>query len=369
MDSRFSGYVLGLSNPQFSIREKRDIVWQLAEGSNTAHEKLQTWSRRDLLEVLCSELGKEKKYTGLTKQKLIENIFKIVSAKKAGKHSDGAYSTPTTLTAEPQTTIKRQRKNGHPSCFPISVNIFTVNDQNEAPKKPSSCPNVACRATLSQEVPFCRRCSCCICHKYDENKDPSLWLFCSSEDLSQSESCGLSCHIYCALKDERTGLVNYGKCSRLDGSFCCIYCAKMNSLQGCWRKQLAIAKDARRIDVLCHRVSLCHKILGATQKYQKLNEIVDNALRKLESEVGPLNDDPNVGRGIVNRLSVGAEVQRLCAQAVEVLDNMLSSTQSVNVQLKTNSDLFGLSNLRRCHHPQLLWFWILITFNRFCLKN
>lgn len=81
-------------------------------------------------------------------------------------------------------------------------------------------------------------------------------------------------------------------------------------------------KDARRVDTLCQRVSISHRILKSTEKYIKLHEIVDMALKKLESELGPINDSSNVGRGIVNRLSVGAEVQKLCVQAVELWDSL-----------------------------------------------
>lgn len=91
-----------------------------------------------------------------------------------------------------------------------------------------------------------------------------------------------------------------------------------------------IAKDARRVDILCYRVSLSHKLLSLTEKYQGLHKIVDIAMKKLESEVGPLDGMPNMARGIVNRLSVGADVQSLCALAVEALDSMLFSIHQID---------------------------------------
>lgn len=91
-----------------------------------------------------------------------------------------------------------------------------------------------------------------------------------------------------------------------------------------------IAKYARRVDVLCYRISLSHKLLSSTEKYQSLHEIVDEARKKLESEVGPIDDLENMARGIVNRLSVGAEVQKLCASAVDLLDSMRSDAQSAH---------------------------------------
>ncbi|KAF8407333.1 hypothetical protein HHK36_006460 [Tetracentron sinense] len=87
------------------------------------------------------------------------------------------------------------------------------------------------------------------------------------------------------------------------------------------------AKDTRRVDVLCYRVCLSQKLLGGTEKFQTLYEIVDKVAKKLEAEVGPLAGLPvRMARGIVNRLSSGPEVQKLCASAVETLDTMLSCT-------------------------------------------
>lgn len=95
----------------------------------------------------------------------------------------------------------------------------------------------------------------------------------------------------------------------------------------CWKKQLMIAKETRRVDILCYRVLLSQKLLVGTEKYQKLHEIVGEAVKKLETEVGPLIGLPvKMGRGIVNRLSSGPEVQKLCTLAVESLDLMLSDS-------------------------------------------
>lgn len=87
-----------------------------------------------------------------------------------------------------------------------------------------------------------------------------------------------------------------------------------------------MAKDTRRVDILCYRIFLSHKLLRGTEKYQKLYEIVDEAVKKLQAEVGPLTGLPlKMGRGIVNRLSSGPEIQKLCAFALESLDSMLSN--------------------------------------------
>ncbi|CAA6672199.1 unnamed protein product [Spirodela intermedia] len=172
---------------------------------------------------------------------------------------------------------------------------------------------------------FCKRCSCCICHKYDENKDPSLWLVCGgSEDLSREGSCAMSCHLECALRHKKSGMADSGPAPKLDGAFYCVSCGKVNDLLGCWKKQLAVARDARRVDILCYRVSLAHKFLRGTERFQSLHSFVDAAMKKLEQEVGALDGLPvRMARGIVNRLSSGAEVQRLCADAISLLGSIL----------------------------------------------
>nr|XP_010929256.1 VIN3-like protein 2 [Elaeis guineensis]XP_019707976.1 VIN3-like protein 2 [Elaeis guineensis] len=340
MDPPFSGFVLDPAKcRKLSIEEKRELIRELSKWPESAPEKLQAWSRRDLLEILCAELGKERKYTGLTKQKMIEYLFRVVSEKKSREHGEDMDSAPEPPKPNSETPSKRQRKNDHPSRLPVATSDLPVSDGNEATNNIRYCQNLACRASLTLQDAFCKRCSCCICHKYDENKDPSLWLFCSSDTPSQGNSCGLSCHLKCVLNHEKAGILKNGQSTRLDGSYYCIYCGKVNDLLGCWKKQLMIAKDARRVDVLCHRIFISHKLLSLTTKYQSLHELVDIAMKKLEAEVGPITDLPNMARGIVNRLSVGAEVQRLCARAVELLDTMLSSGLSVDPQVQEEKSI------------------------------
>lgn len=98
-------------------------------------------------------------------------------------------------------------------------------------------------------------------------------------------------------------------------------------LNRCWKKQLAIAKDARRVDVLCYRIFLSYRLLDGTSRFKELHEIVENAKAKLETEVGPVNGvSAKMARGIVSRLSVAGDVQKLCSLAVEKADEWLRST-------------------------------------------
>ncbi|KAK8660555.1 hypothetical protein V6N13_051477 [Hibiscus sabdariffa] len=71
------------------------------------------------------------------------------------------------------------------------------------------CKNSACRAVLSKDDTFCKRCSCCICHLFDDNKDPNLWLVCTFE-YGDRDYCGCSSHIECALQHEKVGVVDLG---------------------------------------------------------------------------------------------------------------------------------------------------------------
>jgi hypothetical protein len=82
-----------------------------------------------------------------------------------------------------------------------------------------------------------------------------------------------------------------------------------------------VAKEARRVDILSLRISLAHRMLIGTKVYKEVQKIVETALKLLENEVGPLDHVyARMTRGIVSRLSCGAEVQKLCSTAVQCFD-------------------------------------------------
>nr|GMC93214.1 VIN3-like protein 2 [Ipomoea batatas] len=269
-------------------------------------------------------MGKERKYTGLTKLRIIENLLKIVAEKKSLEN--GSSSNLELPSSEKgQRSSKRQRKADHPNHFPTATSNVSTTNPNSDLGNVIYCKNLACRARLNSEDAFCKRCSCCICRNYDDNKDPSLWLVCNSEPPFQRDSCGMSCHLECAIRHERSGIVKDRQDEGINGSFYCVSCGKANDLLSSLRKQLVTARDTRRVDILCYRISLSQKILGEAKSCNKLYTVMDEAVKKLEEEVGPLTGSPvKTARGIVNRLSSGPEVQRLCGLAVEYLDSMLS---------------------------------------------
>ena len=216
-----------------SVDEKRELVRELSKSPETAPDKLQTWSRREIVEILCSDLGRERKYTGLSKQRMLDYLFRVVSGKQSGPvehvQEKEKESIPEPNTNH-QSPAKRPRKSENPSRLPIIANNSGASDITEPTNNQRYCQNVACRAILREK--FCRRCTCCICFSYDDNKDPSLWLFCSSDQPLQKDSCGFSCHLECALKDERTGILQSGQCKKLDGGYYCTRCWKQNDLLG-----------------------------------------------------------------------------------------------------------------------------------------
>lgn len=271
-------------------------------------------------ELLHTFFDKEKKHSASSKYKITDKPPKT-SNKGCKNQESKKISLSQSLSAHNQASKKLQRKGENP------VRLQTHSDlsPNAGCSNTWICKNAACRATLSLDDTFCKRCSCCICHLFDDNKDPSLWLVCTSE-LDDRDSCGLSCHIECALRRQKVGVVDLGQLMQLDGSYCCASCGKVSGILGCWKKQLVIAKDARRVDILCYRIALSYRLLDGTCKYKELFEIVGDAKAKLETEVGSIDGvSARMARGIVSRLSISADLQRLCSLAIEKADSWLSS--------------------------------------------
>lgn len=228
----FSSLTSGvLFNPskcsKMSMEEKREFVYQISKWPHGGPELLQSWSRQEILQIVCLEMGKERKYTGLTKLKIIEHLLKIVSEKELGLSEEAENNSSKRLGLS-----KRQRKVENSCRLPIPTSITsTVKAENEV-EKTVICKNTACKASLSEEDKFCKRCSCSICYKYDDNKDPSLWLICNSELPFQGDSCGMSYHLECFLKHERSRFASGGQRVEFDGIFCCVSCGKVNDIIG-----------------------------------------------------------------------------------------------------------------------------------------
>ncbi|OUZ99713.1 Fibronectin [Macleaya cordata] len=326
MDSedRALAKVFGVQTPSSSSQstpEKKRHPNDASRGEEVLHEYLKTGQKKELLRTCCD---KEKKYSASSKCKITEKPPK--TSNKGSKNQDPrkpSLSQP--MSSHNHAPKKQQRKGENPIRLPppseLSPDVGYPNTW--------ICKNSACRAILTLDDTFCKRCSCCICHLFDDNKDPSLWLVCTSED--ERDSCGLSCHIECALQRQKVGVVDLGQLMQLDGSYCCASCGKVSGILGCWKKQLVIAKDARRVDILCYRISLSYRLLDGTSRFKELHEIVEDAKAKLETEVGPVNGvSARMARGIVSRLSVSADVQKLCSLAIEKADSWLNTISNAN---------------------------------------
>lgn len=171
-------------------------------------------------------LDKERKQFGSSKCKTTEELSKT-SPIKGSKNMELKKHTSSHSTSNTNQAPKKQpRKGENPSRLSsadVSVDSMCASNW--------TCKNSACKAVLAAEDTFCKRCSCCICHLFDDNKDPGLWLVCSSES-GGSDWCGLSCHIECALQRGKAGVVDHGQFMQLDGSYCCASCGKVSGIIG-----------------------------------------------------------------------------------------------------------------------------------------
>lgn len=318
-------YVHSLSSSEQSTQEKNEHLDDVSRDQELLQEYLKYVPKKELLRT-CFD--KENNPSTLTKCKLAEQFLK--TSNKGSRNQEPKRTSNQTSNQQPK---KQSRKGENPIRLPSAAGL----SQEGGSSNTRICTNSACRAIISSDDIFCKRCSCCICHLFDDNKDPSLWLVCTSES-DKRDSCGLSCHIECAIQRKKVGVVNLGQLMQLDGGYCCAACGKVSGILGSWKKQLIIAKDARRVDVLCHRISLCYRLLDGTSRFKELHEIVSDAKAKLEIEVGPVSgDSAKMARGIVGRLSIAADMQNLCTLAIEKADAWINSISNVNMNYRENS--------------------------------
>jgi hypothetical protein len=101
-----------------------------------------------------------------------------------------------------------------------------------------------------------------------------------------------------------------------------------------WKKQLKVAKDARRVDVFRDRLLLSHRLLKGTKQHKDYHNLIDEAVSKLEAEVSKMGGGSStLSRCIVNRLSCIAEVQKLINLAVQKADETKPEIEKDGSQL------------------------------------
>ncbi|KAM7280105.1 hypothetical protein ACFE04_007239 [Oxalis oulophora] len=82
------------------------------------------------------------------------------------------------------------------------------------------------------------------------------------------------------------------------------------------------------------------RLLHGSSRFKELYEIVKDAKSKLEIDVGPVNGvSTKMARGIVSRLSVVADVQKLCALGIEKADERLTSISHLSKE--SSKDIKG----------------------------
>ncbi|KAE8687517.1 hypothetical protein F3Y22_tig00111013pilonHSYRG00060 [Hibiscus syriacus] len=207
--------------------------------------------------------------------------------KLANKTIQKSESRKFSSAANSQPSSRKQNRKGE-----IPVKVLPASEQPPEHGFSNSwiCKKSACRAVLSKDGAFCKRCSCCICHLFDDNKDPSLWLVCTSES-GDGDYCGCSCHIECVLQREKVGVVVLGQLMQLDGSYFCASCGKVS----------------------------------------ELHEFVKDMKAKLETEVGPMNGvSAKMARGIISRLSVAGDRQKLCSLAIGKANEWKATMSNTN---------------------------------------
>lgn len=224
-----SGFVLDPAKcSQLNLIEKRELVYEIAKWSKNAPEILSSFTRRELLEIICAEMGMQRKYSGYTKYRMIEHLLKLVSQNSKRNYPDKSIVFSS---AETRSSFKRKRQEELiPQTVTNSLQEFPQESMKDTQVKVKLCQNVACKASLSLNDAFCKRCSCCMCHRYDDNKDPSLWLTCGNDSSNEHGACGLSYHLECVLKNEKASIAKIDSSTKLDGSFYCVSCGKVNGL-------------------------------------------------------------------------------------------------------------------------------------------
>ncbi|XP_044948748.1 VIN3-like protein 1 [Hordeum vulgare subsp. vulgare] len=327
-----SGFVAAALHASSDASEHEEI--KPADDSNTISDHAQ----EPLIFFLEQEsndasVSTEKKQPVVSKCKSVEEIPREATAKRC-KNIDSKKLFSNNNNSPSLTGIQALRKPPRKAGHPIQLRESEV-FQDKKPPSTWICKNAACKAVLTSENTFCKRCSCCICHLFDDNKDPSLWLVCSSE-TGDTDCCESSCHVECALQRRKAGRIDLGQSMHLDGNYCCAACGKVIGILGFWKRQLAVAKDARRVDILCSRIHLSHRLLDGTTRFKELHQIVQDAKAKLETEVGPLDGSSKMARCIVGRLPVAADVQKLCSLAMKKADDWLqSNSQAETKQIDT----------------------------------
>ena len=66
-----------------SVDENRELVRKLLKRPQSGPHTLWSCSPRDIVEILCADLGSEGKYIGLSMRRMLDYLFRVVTASKS----------------------------------------------------------------------------------------------------------------------------------------------------------------------------------------------------------------------------------------------------------------------------------------------
>lgn len=94
----------------------------------------------------------------------------------------------------------------------------------------------------------------------------------------------------------------------------------------CWKKQLKIAMDTARVDILCYRIFVSYRLLNRTSRFRELHKFIEDMKAAIETELGPIKDAAaKASRAHVGRLQAASQVQSLCKLAIRKAEELFPS--------------------------------------------
>lgn len=130
-----------------SLKDRRELVYEVSQWPQGASEILQCWTRRDLLELICAELGKERKYTNVPKSKMIAYLLKLVLRKNGQPKDDNANAS--ILGQNNKDDTEKKENEEQPHHFSRSAKSDSSMCREAQAGSTAVCRNVACQATLN----------------------------------------------------------------------------------------------------------------------------------------------------------------------------------------------------------------------------
>jgi hypothetical protein len=123
-----------------SVNEKRELVHELSMSPGSALERMNSWTRLDIREILCTELGsRDIKYDSLSRNRLLGHLFRAVNGNKHRQQHDVENKSGPDLDANNlQSLCKIQIENDGMSPLPVlRAPISDLQEKHSGPLEPS----------------------------------------------------------------------------------------------------------------------------------------------------------------------------------------------------------------------------------------